>query len=170
MASRRSRIDDSSSQASNTSLLCSCADCVSFRAWSDGWQQNDMPPPSSSLEVPIECQAITLFMNDYQGEGILPSDPRLMTKPILFTRQVYVSALSCEAVHPATAAPAIGVFAKFIGRPELKVWSMRKYGEAIQMIQQALQDPDSALTEGTLQGILVLKLFEVSQFCSCVGE
>ena len=101
-------------------------------------------------------------MNDYQSDQMMPRDSRLLVKPMLFTKMVYVSATSVEAVHPAVAAPAIDLLATYTKRPELRVWSMRKYGEAIRMIQTALQDPEYSLTDGTLQGILVLKLCEVS--------
>lgn len=147
-------------------LSCSCADCILFQTRSDERGLSEGSAPPAELEYPIECQAIALFMNDYQSESLLPSDSRLMVKPLLFTRIVYINAPTYEAIHPATAAPAIGLFAKYNQRPDLRAWPMRKYGQAIRILQQALQDPGGALSDGTLQAILVLKLFEVGSINS----
>ena len=67
-------------------------------------------------EYPIECQAIAMFMNDYQS---LPRDRRLWTTPILFIREMYVRSPTTEAIHPATAAPALVALAHYTNRPEL---------------------------------------------------
>lgn len=67
-------------------------------------------------EYPVECQAIALFMHDYQT---LPTDPRLFTKPMLFLRELYISTPRSEAIHAAIAAPAIAALAQHTNRPDL---------------------------------------------------
>ena len=74
-----------------------------------------------------------------------------MTWRLVFFRAF--SAPTCEAIHPATAAPALGLFANLHKRPDLKFWPTRKYGQAIHMLQEAFQDPNAPLTDGTLEAI-----------------
>lgn len=117
------------------------------------------------MRYPVEQQAIALYFHDYANRR---GDSRL-TKSLIVTSvpEVYLSTLSSEPVHYALSACALSILARFVHAPELLQLADSKYVESIHSVRRALRASGTTTGDGTLAGIWMMLLWEVSGARAC---
>lgn len=110
------------------------------------------------VAYPVEHQAVALFFHDYTGR---PGDPRLKAKPMFLIPEIFLASLSTQPIHIALSACAIYLLSRYARAPQLKDLGASRYVEALQALRRSLASPQTATSDGTLGGIMMLIMWEV---------
>ena len=81
--------------------------------------------------------------------------------PVAALPQLYAMSESNSALRIATSALATAHMTWRTGRADFRLASISRYAEAVRVVNEAIQDPEQSQTDGFLQTVLLLGLWEV---------
>ena len=119
---------------------------------------NDTGLPRSNLSECLDVESLCFFMNQYV---MIPRHRETASGPLAALPRLYTTASADDALPAATQALALTRMARHTGREDCRLESIKKYGEAVIKVNQAIQDKDCAALDHLVQTVLMLGLWEV---------
>lgn len=118
-------------------------------------------PIPTELAIATEDQAIAYF---FCGFDVHPKPPQTMGPYFDELASMYANAPSSSPLHAATNAVAMSALSNHKGAQYRRHEADTMYGCALKLVNAAVGDPCQSKTDDTLMCVLLLQLFEVSDF------